>query len=802
MLHLALLPYHDKWADFFRNLETVVVDEVHTCRGVMGSHMAWVFRRLIRICEYYGSCPTFVFCSATIANPKELAESLTGLPVECVGGTGAPAPRKHFLLMDGVEGASRAAIDLLHAALHREFRTIVYCQSRKMTELIAMWAESRTGRFEGKISAYRAGFLPEERREIETRMAAGDLLAVVSTSALEMGIDIGALDLCILVGYPGTVMATWQRAGRVGRRDREAGIVLIGGEDALDQFMMRHPETFFSMPPETAVISPENPVIMGRHLVCAAAEFPLRPKERMRDETVNRTISSLLGLGVLLETGDASMILTGRKYPQRNVSLRGTGERMPILTDDGRTIGEIDRFRSFREAHPGAVYIHAGTHYLVRDLDLVAGKVTAIEEKVPYFTRPRADKDTEILEVWDTRTVHGTRIGFGRLKVTDQVTGFEKRRIKGNRSMGVTALDLPPLSFETEGIWIEVPRDIEAKLVEKRLHFMGGIHALEHAAIGILPLCVMCDRNDLGGISMPYNAQLGQAAVFVYDGFPGGIGLCRQAFDRAEEVLDRTLAAIVDCPCETGCPACVHSPKCGSGNRPIDKWASRVLLEEIIHGVPPSEPARLQPTPGDCTMEECEEDALRVLVLDLETRKSAEEVGGWNRAHLMEVSCVVVWDSLDDVFHTYLADEIPALIRHLKEADLVVGFNIQRFDYQVLSGYSGFDFAGLPTLDLLLRVRERLGYRLSLDHLGSETLKSVKSADGLQALKWWKEGKLEEIITYCRQDVALTRDLYLFGRKNGHLLFRNKAGHQVRLPVNFSKAGDAPGWGELFGVRR
>jgi len=781
MLHLALLPFHEKWAEFFAGLETVVVDEVHTLRGVMGSHMAWVFRRLLRICRHYGANPTFIFCSATIEAPEELASKLTGLPVCCVTGSGAASPDKHFLLLDGLDAGSRMVLDLIHAALHRGFRTLVYCQSRKMTELVALWANGLSGTFRGRIAAYRAGFLPEDRREIEKKMGSGELLAVVSTSALEMGIDIGALDLCILVGYPGTVMATWQRAGRVGRRDREAAVLLIGGEDALDRFMLRHPDVFFAMPPERAVIHPLNPVIAGRHLACSAAELPLYGEDPFLDE-VRPLLPRILKQGDVLESAEGALLLSPLKYPHRGVHLRGGGSPLVIMEGE-RIIGESDVYRALREAHPGAVYIHGGQHYLVEDLDLTKGKVVVRRERVPYFTRTRAFKETRILEILETRQVGGSRVGFCRLEVTDQVTGYEKRLVKGQRFLGVEPLDLPPQSFETEGIWIEIPESVEKLLVEREMHFMGGIHALEHAAIGILPLVVMCDRNDLGGISQPFHPQVGRGCVFIYDGVAGGIGLCREAFFKAEVLLSRTLDLVTGCACESGCPACVHSPKCGSGNRPIDKHAAGFLLKALL--APPVFP--LPPLPE---LPELREPAAvfggRYLVLDLETRKSAEEVGGWQKAERMEVSCVVVYDSALDDCITFLAEDMEELVFLLKQADLVVGFNILRFDYRVLKGYTAFDFASLPTLDLLVRVQDRLGYRLSLNHLGQETLGAEKSADGLLALKWWKEGKIREIIAYCRQDVLLTRDLYRHGLEKGYLLFRNKAGHRVRLPVDFS----------------
>ncbi len=795
MLHLAMLAHHHLWEDFFRNLKYVVIDEVHTYRGVMGSNMAWVFRRLRRICRFYGSEPIFIFCSATIANPAQLSQRLTGLGVSVVDRAGAPSGRKDVILMRGLEGAAQTAIALIHSAVHRGLRTIVYTQSRKITELIAIWASQRAKKFKDKISAYRAGFLPEERREIEQKLASGELLAVVSTSALELGIDIGNLDLCILVGYPGTIMSTWQRAGRVGRDGKDAAMVLIAHEDALDQYFINHPDIFFSMPPETAMINPANPVILQSHLECAAAELTLKQDERfMEDPRVKAGLQALESKGKILRSARGDLWMASRKNPHREVSLRGTGRSIPIFLEDTRkSLGEIDRHRSYFETHEGAVYLHRGLSYLVTQFDHEKGSVEAVRRDVNYYTRALSSKNTEIMEVWETRKVHGTRLGHGRLKITEQVTGYDRKRVSTGKSLGVVPLDLPELTFETQGIWIEIPDRVREEIESRRMHFMGGIHAMEHAAIGIMPLLVMTDRNDLGGISIPYHPQISKAAVFVYDGIPGGLGLSGQAFDRAETLMQRTFDAIAHCSCDTGCPACVHSPKCGSGNRPIDKHAALAILELIMGNTfkeefqtltisPPSQPMErsipLSQPPGP--------KPERYGVLDIETRRSAAEVGGWNKAERMGVSCAVLYDSASKEYHTYLQDEMEALVDHLEKLDLVIGFNIVRFDYKVLSGLSPYNFHKLPTLDLLMEVHEILGYRLSLDHLAQQTLGCEKSADGLQALAWWKEGKMDEIIEYCKQDVRVTRDLYRFGRDNQFLLFKNKAGQKVRIPVNWS----------------
>ncbi|MDH5298212.1 MAG: DUF1998 domain-containing protein, partial [Desulfobulbaceae bacterium] len=700
------------------------------------------------------------------------------------------------------ESAGFAASQLLEAAVKRGLRTIVYTQSRKMTELIATWTAARLGDQRQRLAAYRSGFLPEERRELEGRMADGDLLGIVSTSALELGIDIGDLDLCILVGYPGTVMATWQRSGRVGRRQRDAAIVLVAQEDALDQYFMRNPRDFFDRGVEAAVLNPENPVIMRSHLLCAVAEAPLAVDDPLvASPAVREVLGEMAAAGELLLSGDGRAWWTGRKYPHREVNLRGSGRALSIRIGgpEGQLLGEIDSVRCLKECHPGAVYLHGGRNWLVIDLDLGHGGVTVVEKRLHYFTRPLGSKETEILAIHRTREFAGVAACFGRLRVTDRVTGFQKRLVKGQKVIGMVPLDLPPQIFETEGLWLAIPPAMAHRFAAEQRHFMGGIHAVEHAMIGVLPLAVLCDRNDVGGIAYPFHPQVNGPAIFIYDGYPGGVGLCRQAFAGLPELLAAALKAMVSCPCEVGCPSCVHSPKCGSGNRPIDKEAARLLLATLLEGGGESRPSGrvvvgepreaapgLPPANGERRLPR------RYGVFDLETKRSAAEVGGWHRAQRMGISVGVLYDHETDQFLVFREDEIDRLVAHLATLDLVVGFNNSRFDNLVLSAYTAVDLGRLPTLDILQEVKNRLGYRLSLDHLAEHTLGVKKTADGLMALEWYRQGRIDKIIDYCIKDVEITRDLLRYGVENGHLLFRNKAGQLVRCLVRFGAVSE--GW--------
>lgn len=814
MLHLSLLGYHESWAGLWAGLTHVILDEVHTYRGVFGSHMAWVLRRLRRICGLYGAEPTFVLSSATVGNPGGLARDLLGIEAQVITETGAPQGARHFVFFDPLDSGSFAASQLLEAALKRGLRTIVYTQSRKMTELVSLWTQARLGPLRDKLTAYRAGFLPEERREIEARLASGELLGVVSTSALELGIDIGALDLCILVGYPGTIMQTWQRGGRVGRRQRDALIVLVGQEDALDQHFMRNPEDFFKRDVEAAVLNPDNRVIMRRHLLCAAAERPLDAAEALlAGETAREVVTEMENSGELLQGAAGGRWFTGRKYPHREIDLRGSGRSFAIrIAETDELLGAIDGVRCLKECHPGAVYLHRGRTWLVLDLDLDGHQVLVSRKNVHYFTRPLGSKETEILKIHRTVRLHNFRASFGSLRVTDRVTGFQRRLVKGQKLIATEPLDLPPMVFETEGLWVEIPAALQQRLEREQSHFMGGIHALEHGAIGIFPLLVLCDRNDVGGIAYPFHPQLNGPAVFIYDGYPGGVGLSRQAFDQVGDLLLLTRKTIASCPCEVGCPSCVHSPKCGSGNRPIDKAAALKVLDGLLETAPAAAGPRLRREPeaagqrsaaalkgaGGAALprkKEAWKTPGRYGVFDVETKRSAAEVGGWHRAEKMGISVAVLYDAGPDRYFTFLEHEIGGLVEHLQELDLVVGFNNLRFDNRVLSAYTAVNLQKLPTLDLLQEVRDRLGYRLSLDHLAEQTLGIQKTANGLMALKWYKEGRIDDIITYCRKDVEITRDLFLFGARNGFLLFKNKAGALVRCPVRYAAAQPSAGTG-------
>jgi len=815
MVHLSLLPFHAQWEGLFRNLRYVVIDELHTYKGIFGSHLTQVLRRLERVCDFYGSRPQFIACSATIANPQTFAEKLTGLPFEAVEESGAPRSGRHFLFLNPTTSPYTLAAKLFLDCLEAGLRTLAFTQARKITELLHAWVLKDRPDLKDRISSYRAGFLPEERREIEAKLVSGELLGVISTSALELGIDIGGLDVCILVGYPGTVAATWQRGGRVGRSNRESLVALIAQPDALDQYFMHHPQDFFGRGFEGAVVDPDNSVVVSKHLVCASAEIPLRQDEvAFPIEKHRPLLDQLVGEGDLLQSASGREWFSHRLHPHRLVDIRSAGEGFTIFEEETkRLIGQISVPRVYSECHPGAIYLHRAEPYLVTHLDQGKREVWARLAEVDYYTRALSEKETEILSVAKTQTWPQFTACYGRLKVTERVRGFEKRRIFGQDLLSVHDLEMPPHIFETMGLWIILPGEMAQRLKEEGLHFMGGIHAVEHASIALFPLFALCDRNDVGGICYPLHPQLEKPAIFIYDGYPGGVGLAEYGYGVIEELLKKSLSLIRECPCLDGCPSCVHSPKCGSGNKPLDKRGAEFILEGLLgekRGAKVEGKAKVKveakveqafpgPSAGDSELVEPQGVALastpswlkekmaehRLLFMDIETQRSAEEVGGWQNKHLMRVAVAVVYDSKEDSFSVFEEERIHELIEKLKTADLVVGFNISDFDYQVLKGYTSFPFHQLRTFDILQEISRQLGYRLSLDHLAHKTLHTEKSADGLQALQWFREGKIDEVIAYCRKDVEITKDLFLFGLVNGHLVFETKTGQMVRLPVDW-----------------
>ena len=797
MLHRGIMAYHDKWKDLFQNLSFIILDEVHTYRGIFGSHMNQIIKRLKRICGLYGSSPQFIMLSATINNPKEFGESLIQEKVSLVDKSGSPRSGQHFLFFNPELSPNFSGARLFSHCIQSGFRTIAFTQSRKVTELIHIWTSQLSPELKKKVSSYRAGFMPEERRDIERRLASGELLGVVSTSALEMGIDIGYLDICILVGYPGTIINTWQRGGRVGRSGRESMIILIAKPDALDQYFMKHPGEIFERSYESAILDPHNTYVVEAHLPCAADESPITmADERYWPDDLRRHLEKLELEGKLTRTAEGTpKWYSTRSRPHNDVNIRSGGDSYTIFeTSTGQAIGTMDGNRAFKEGHPGAVYLHMGRQYLVDSIDIDKKDIIVSRTDLNYFTRVLAQKETEIIRVDRSRPVGQFIVREGLLKVTEQVNGYEKRALPGQELMGSFSLEFPSRTFETIGFWVEIEPMINMLLDREGLQLMGGIHAIEHGAIGIFPLFALCDRNDIGGICYPWHPQVEKTAIFIYDGYPGGVGLAQRGYEVVSELFQKTLDHIRTCECENGCPSCIHSPKCGNGNKPLDKKAAIVILEFLLGHISVEELAgnedACEDAPVITAVKQEEQDTKlkepRIIYFDLETRRLAQDVGGWRNTHLMGVSVAVIYDSIEGLFFSYTEENIQELVARLKKADLVVGFNIKGFDYNVLSAYAGKGIRDLPTFDILEDIFKRLGFRLGLDHLAMETIGKGKSADGIQAVEWFRQGEMQKLTEYCTQDVAATRDLFLYGLNNGHLIYRTKTDNtRVRLLVNW-----------------
>ena len=786
MLHLAFLPYHQNWEEFFRHLRFVVIDELHTYRGIFGSHFTHIIRRLRRICRHYGSDPQFIASSATIANPGEFARNLTGCPFEVIEESGAPSQGKHFLIINPQDSPYLEATRIFIECLNSGLKTITFTKARKIAELIQRWSVEHDPGLYGKISSYRAGYLAEERREIEQALFKGELLGVISTSALELGIDIGGLDACILVGYPGSITSTWQRAGRVGRGDKEALIIMIALSDALDQYFAFHPRDFFNRKYENVIIDPKSPKILGEHLVCSAAEIPLTQDDKIEEDI----LEDLEREGRLQRKADEAVWFSRDKYPQRQVSIRSIGEAFLLINEKGNVIGTMDGNRVLRDCHEGAIYLHKAEQYEVTKLDLENRKIHVHQTNVGFYTQPDSSKEIEILRVHKREAKNGFAACLGQIRVTEKVVGFERKDLSGQYTLSAHRLNLPPQVFETVGLWIEVDSEVKSLVWDRRLDLMGGLHAVEHATINLFPLFVMCDREDVGGISTEMHPQVGAGAIFIYDGYPGGIGLAQRAYQVIDRILTASKGLVEDCKCNKGCPSCIQSPKCGSNNRPLDKRAAILILGSLLNKKSQQPTANSQqPLPQNIEPKAHHPSPIthhqRLVFFDLETQIAASEVGGWQNKHQMKLALAVTYDSKDKEYRTYEEGRVFELIEELKSADLIIGFNIKRFDFEVLSGYSDFDFSGLSAFDILEYIHKRLGFRLSLGHLAGVTLGEEKLADGLQSIRWFREGKMDKIEEYCKHDVDLIRRLYEYGKEHGHLLYRNCDGTTFRVRVDW-----------------
>ncbi len=659
MLHVGILPNHAAWAELFANLAVVVVDEAHVYRGVFGSHVANVLRRLRRIAAAYGNTPRFLLTSATIANPVELAERLTGLEdVRLIDVDGSPAPGRQIAvwnppLTDEALGQRRSSLgeaaELLARLVRDGARLICFMKSRKGVEVLhkLVVADLESSDSPGLDSAgsdspgsdlpndapplsgpelaklvapYRAGYTSQQRRELEGRLVRGELRAVITTDALELGIDIGELDAAVVVTFPGTVASLRQMWGRAGRRGRGLA-VYVAGEDALDQFFCRHPDDFLERPVEAAILDHESPLIFRQHLLCAAHEGPLSGSDaEFLGPRWEGHAEVLLAAGELRrrpgkDAADGSP--AGRAgfntyvpresggYPAAEVSLRSASPESFAIVDvaSGELLGSTEAARAHSTVHEGAIYLHLGRSFEVRELDLERRRALVAPFTGDWYTQPKRLTDTTIERLLDRRDALGVTLSFGEVSVTDTVLAFQRRRVSDHAPVELVGLDLPPTSFSTQALWFELDSSVlglgeltiggepagagsanggVARDAIPLESLLGALHAVEHSQIAVLPLIAMCDRWDIGGLSTNLHPQTGGATIFIYDGHPGGIGITRTAFARFEELCRDAHRLIAECPCASGCPSCVQSPKCGNLNEPLSKLGARLLLERML----------------------------------------------------------------------------------------------------------------------------------------------------------------------------------------------------------------------------
>ena len=503
MLHAGILAYHEQWEELFKRLNYVVIDELHTYSGIFGSHVLHLFRRLNRLCTSYGSNPVYIASSATIGNPQELAGRLLNRTFHAVTENGAPMAERHFLFLNPGESPNMVAARLLQMSVLKQLRTIVFTRARVVTELIYRWVTQHRPELRDAISSYRAGYLPEERRQIESSLNSGDLLGVVSTSALELGIDIGGLDVCILVGYPGSIINTWQRAGRVGRSGRKSLVILVASRDALDQFFMKNPSHFFDRDIEDAVVDPSNKYILKSHLTCAAREIPLNLDEPEYDiPGWRKAIDELTDSGDLLQSADGDVWFASRRQPHRFVNMRTIGESWSICVNgpSRQVIATVNGGQLYTECYDGAIYLHRGHQYLIGERHALKLQIEAEQVDVPYYTRPKYEKETEIIEELRSKPLHGYIAKLGRLLVSSQVIAYEKVRVGDLAVISRHPLESPVQQFETVGFWIEMDSPFKKQLKRHGFHHMGSLHAIEHTVKSLFPLLALSVGSDVGGI--------------------------------------------------------------------------------------------------------------------------------------------------------------------------------------------------------------------------------------------------------------------------------------------------------------
>lgn len=570
MLHSAILPHHTKWVSLFENLKYIVIDELHIYRGIFGSHVSNVIRRLKRICNFYGSNPQFICTSATIANPKQLAEILTGTTMELISKNGAPSSKKHFIFYNPPivnkplnirKSATLEVRKLAGHFLHNKIQTIVFARSRVRVEIILTYLQEliKNELTKKTIRGYRGGYLPQQRREIEQGLRNGEVLGVVSTNALELGVDIGRLQVCIMTGYPGTIASAWQQAGRAGRRQGEAVIIMVASSSPLDQYIIQNPRYFFEQNPETAIINPDNLVVLVDHLKCAAFELPFKEGDTF-DGLELEDILQFLAEERVLYYNDHTYHWMNDTFPAHNISLRSASQENVIIIDQTdrasvKVIGEMDRFSAMTLLHDEAIYLHQGIQFQVEKLDWEEKKAFVREVDVNYFTDANLAVQLKVLEEDLLHSKENSDYGFGDVTVQAMATIFKKIKFDSHENIGSGPIHLPEEELHTNAAWVSIHSITSEELSEKRLEesLVGAAHVLQHVA----PMKVMCDPSDLHVISQIKSIHNNKPTIFLYDRYPGGVGLAKKIYETMDSVLEESIQLVTNCPCYNGCPSCI-----------------------------------------------------------------------------------------------------------------------------------------------------------------------------------------------------------------------------------------------------
>jgi DEAD/DEAH box helicase domain-containing protein len=601
MLHAGILPRHGEWRDFLAGVEWAALDEMHAYRGVFGSHVALVLRRLRRLCARWGSEPRFIATSATLANPGELFRGLTGCEARVIDDDGGPQGERLFLFWNPPllapesgerRSANREAAALLSALARCGLRSLVFTRARVVAELVLRYAREM---LEGEpdlaaaIAAYRAGYTAAERREIERRLFSGELVGVTTTSALELGIDVGGLEAVALVGYPGTIASTRQQAGRAGRAGRAGLSILVAGSGPLDQFLMRRPDYLVGTAPERATLNPENPYILLRHLLCAAWEQPLTAADVPLFGADFDDVAAVLAAAGHLERRGERWHSRALEAPTAHVGIRSGGGSPVAIVDRSageRHLGTADQETALRTVYPGAIYLHQGESFQVDQLDLSQQRATVQPVAVEFYTVPRVQATVRVEASHESQSQGAGRAAFGEVTVTTRVTGYRRQRLMSETLLESVPLDLPEQSFRTEALWLSLPSSAAGSARD----LPGALHALEHALCALAPLLAMCDREDLGGAHHPDHPDLDGPGVFLFDAHPGGVGVAAALFEALDLLLAETFDMVARCGCADGCPACIHSPRCGTNNEPLDRAGALMLLEQLMGAQAPPAP--------------------------------------------------------------------------------------------------------------------------------------------------------------------------------------------------------------------